>query len=400
MRKSRSENFITKFARVYTPAVCYSALALAVLPPLVRLLLHMSPDWSDWIFRALTFLVISCPCALVISIPLTFFGGVGAASRHGVLVKGSNYLEALSKVDTLVFDKTGTLTKGVFKVTEILPEDGISERQVLEYAAIAEQFSTHPIAQSILSACGTVREGTENYREIPGKGVLANFAGKRLAVGNAALMEAEKIPFTPCGKAGTKVYVAAEGQYIGCIVIADEIKADSAQTIVQLKAMGVAKTVMLTGDEEAVANEVAQALGIDACHAKLLPQEKLALLEQLDGQKKASAKLAFVGDGINDAPVLARADVGIAMGGLGADAAIEAADVVLMTDEPSRLLDAIRIAKATKGIVAQNIVLALGLKGIVLLLGALGIAGMWAAVFADVGVAILAVLNAMRILKK
>ena len=392
-RKAPAEKFITAFARWYTPAVVILAALLAVIPPL------FVGGWADWLRRGLVFLVVSCPCALVISIPLTFFGGIGAASRHGVLVKGSNYLEALDHVDTVVFDKTGTLTQGQFRVTQILPAKGFSQEQVLEYAAAAEQFSSHPIAVSILKAYGKEVPATQNIREIPGQGISTELEDKTLLVGNRKLMDCQNIAVLPLTQPGTQVYVAVDGRYAGCILIADEAKADSKQTVAELKAMGISKTVMLTGDEQAVAVRIAAELGIDEYHAQLLPQDKVALLEQLDKQKPAGTKLVFVGDGINDAPVLARADIGIAMGALGADAAIEAADVVLMTDEPGRLLDAIRIARATKRIASQNIALALGLKGIILVLGALGFAGMWAAVFADVGVAILAVLNAMRVLK-
>ena len=392
-RKAPAEKFITAFARWYTPAVVILAALLAFIPPLFM------GDWANWLRRGLVFLVVSCPCALVISIPLTFFGGIGAASRHGVLVKGSNYLEAMNYVSTVVFDKTGTLTQGQFRVTDVLPAQGSAPEQVLEYAAAAEQFSSHPIAVSILNAYGKEVSAVQNIREIPGQGVSAELKNKALLVGNRKLMESANIPALPVAQAGTQVYVAIDGEYIGCIHIADQAKADSKQTIAALKAMGVAKTIMLTGDEQAVAASIAAELGIDEYHAQLLPQDKVAILEQLDSQKPAGTKLAFVGDGINDAPVLARSDIGVAMGALGSDAAIEAADVVLMTDEPGRLLDAIRIAKITKGIASQNIALALGLKGLILVLGALGYAGMWAAVFADVGVAILAVLNAMRILK-
>ena len=396
-RKAPAENFITTFARWYTPAVVILAALLAVVPPLV-----LSGGWGQWFQRGLVFLVVSCPCALVISIPLTFFSGIGAASRHGVLVKGSNYLEALDSVSTVVFDKTGTLTKGVFQVTDILPGNGFTGEEVLAYAAQAEQFSNHPIAKSILLAYkeDPNPDGVADYREISGRGISVTVRGKKLVAGSAVLLGGEGIKCPPCSKLGTKVYVAVEGVYAGCIVISDEVKADSKQTIAALKDMGVEKTVMLTGDEDSIAGVVAKELGIDEYHARLLPDEKVARVELLESRQAPGKKLAFVGDGINDAPVLARADVGIAMGALGSDAAIEAADVVLMTDEPGRLLDAIRVAKATKRIVVQNIVLALSLKGIILILGALGKAGMWAAVFADVGVAMLAVLNAMRMLKK
>ena len=396
-RKAPTENFITTFARYYTPVVVILAAILAIAPPLA-----FGEEWIEWIRRALVFLVISCPCALVISIPLTFFGGIGAASKHGVLVKGSNYLEALNSVSTVVFDKTGTLTKGVFKVTDILPVKGFASEQVLEYAAQAESYSNHPIAKSILSAYGkdVDQEVISDYKEISGHGISVNAAGRKILAGNTKLMDAEKIAYIPCDQAGTKVYVAVDGQYAGCILIADEMKADSQSAIAALKRIGVEKTVMLTGDDERIGKAVAKQLGLDASYAQLLPDQKVEKLELLDSKKRSGTKLAFIGDGINDAPVLARADVGIAMGGLGSDAAIEAADVVLMTDEPSKLVEAIEVAKATKRIVIQNIVIALTVKGLFLVLGAFGVAGMWEAVFGDVGVAIIAVLNAMRIMKK
>jgi len=396
-KKAQAEHFITKFARYYTPAVVFAALALALIPPLV----HMGP-FSMWVERALIFLVVSCPCALVISIPLTFFGGIGAASRHGVLVKGSNYLEALNRVETVVFDKTGTLTKGVFKVTEIFPAEGFTEEQLLEYAAKAEFCSNHPIAKSILDAFGQPVDQTHitDDQEISGQGICATIHGHRVLVGNAKLMEAESIHFDPCPKAGTKAYLAVDGAYAGCILIADQVKPDSKEAVAALKGLGIRKTVMLTGDDETIAQAVAEDLALDEYYAQLLPDQKVGKLEHLDSRKRPGSKLAFVGDGINDAPVLARADVGIAMGGLGSDAAIEAADVVLMTDEPSKLVEAIGIARATKRIVIQNIVIALGVKGLFLILGALGIVGMWEAVFGDVGVALIAVFNAMRIIKK
>ena len=373
------------------------AAILAIVPPFA-----FGGEWIEWIRRALVFLVISCPCALVISIPLTFFGGIGAASKHGVLVKGSNYLEALNSVSTVVFDKTGTLTKGVFKVTDILPVKGFASEQVLEYAAQAESFSNHPIAKSILSAYGkdVDQEVISDYKEISGHGISVNAAGRKILAGNTKLMDAEKIAYIPCDQAGTKVYVAVDGQYAGCILIADEVKADSPSAIAALKRIGVEKTVMLTGDDERIGKAVAEQLGLDEYYAQLLPDQKVEKLELLDSKKRSGTKLAFIGDGINDAPVLARADVGIAMGGLGSDAAIEAADVVLMTDEPSKLVEAIKVAKATKRIVIQNIVIALAVKGLFLVLGAFGIAGMWEAVFGDVGVALIAVMNAMRIAKK
>ena len=395
-RKAPTENFITAFAKVYTPAVVILAALLAVAPPVL-----LAAPFTEWIHRAFVFLVVSCPCALVISIPLTFFGGIGAASRHGVLVKGSNFLEALNKVDTVVFDKTGTLTKGVFQVAQIIPAEGIRRERVLKMAACAEQFSNHPIAKSVLEAAENRLDGwVTGYEEIPGHGVRAKVDGITVICGNAKLMDAEKVNYVPCENVGTKVYVAADGVYLGCILISDEVKPDSEAAIVALKGMGVKQTVMLTGDNEAIGKAVTAELGLDRCYAQLLPDEKVAILEKLDREKQAGRKLAFVGDGINDAPVLARADIGVAMGGLGSDAAIEAADVVLMTDEPMKLVEAIRVAKATRRIVVQNIVIALSIKGIFLVLGALGLAGMWEAVFGDVGVALIAVLNAMRILKK
>lgn len=395
-RKAPTENFITAFARYYTPCVVVLAALLAVVPPLL-----FNGLWADWIHRAFVFLVVSCPCALVISIPLTFFGGIGAASRHGILVKGGNYLEALNRVSTVVFDKTGTLTRGVFKVTEILPADGIPREQVLRYGAWAEHFSTHPIGVSILQAYGKNDPvSLSEYREIPGQGIAVKTAGQRILAGNTRLMEAEGIAYVPCERVGTKVYVAADGQYQGCILIADEVKSDSKRAIAALKQAGVEKTVMLTGDNRDVGRAVAEELGLDACFAQLLPGDKVEILEKLDAGKRPGSKLVFVGDGINDAPVLARADIGIAMGGLGSDAAIEAADVVLMTDEPGKLVEAIGIARATRRIVVQNIVFALAVKGVFLVLGALGLAGMWEAVFGDVGVALIAVFNAMRILRK
>ncbi|MBQ7975570.1 MAG: cadmium-translocating P-type ATPase, partial [Clostridia bacterium] len=356
----------------------------------------------EWIRRGMVFLVISCPCALVISIPLTFFGGIGTASKHGVLVKGSNYLEALNNVSTIVFDKTGTLTKGVFNVTDIISANGFTNEQVLEYAARAESFSNHPISKSILASYGKEvdQETITDYKEISGYGISAVADGKKVLVGNIKLMDAENVLYTVCDKKGTKVYVAIDGQYAGCILIADEVKADSKSAIAALKCIGVEKIVMLTGDDERICKAVAEQLGLDEYSAQLLPNQKVEKLELLDSQKRSGSKLAFIGDGINDAPVLARADVGIAMGGLGSDAAIEAADVVLMTDEPSKLVEAIKVAKATKRIVIQNIVIALTIKSIFLVLGAFGIAGMWEAVFGDVGVAMIAVLNAMRIMKK
>ena len=397
-RKSKSEDFIARFARVYTPAVCYSALALAVLPPIVRLVLGMSPDVGDWVYRALTFLVISCPCALVISVPLSFFGGIGGASKCGILVKGGNYLEALAKADTVVFDKTGTLTKGTFAVSAVHPEAGFEADQVLEYAALTEQYSTHPIAVSLREACksGMDRSRVSNVEEIAGHGIMAEVDGKRVGVGNSRLMERQSVNWLPCELPGTIVHVTIDGFYAGHIVIADQPKPDAKEAIAQLKAMGVKKTVMLTGDTREVAHTVADALGLDEYHAELLPADKVARVEGL--LKQETGKLAFVGDGINDAPVLTRADIGIAMGGLGSDAAIEAADIVLMDDQPTKIAAAIRIARKTVRIVRENIVFALTVKAIVLVMGALGKAPMWLAVFADVGVAFLAILNAMRCL--
>lgn len=396
-RKAPTEKFITTFARYYTPIIVILAAILAIMPPLV-----FNSDWIEWIRRGLVFLVISCPCALVISIPLTFFGGIGVASKHGVLVKGSNYLEALNNVSTVVFDKTGTLTKGVFKVTNIISANRFSSELVLEYAALAESFSNHPIAKSILTAYGKEvdQSAITDYKEISGHGISVVSDGRKILAGNTKLMDAENVSYTICNKAGTKVYVAVDGQYAGCVLIADEVKPDSKRAIFNLKQIGVEKTVMLTGDDEKIGKAVVEELNLDEYYAELLPDQKVEKLELIDSKKRSGSKLAFVGDGINDAPVLARADVGIAMGGLGSDAAIEAADVVLMTDEPSKLVEAIGIAKATKHIVIQNIVISLAVKGLFLVLGAFGIAGMWEAVFGDVGVALIAVLNAMRIMKK
>ena len=396
-RKAPTENFITTFARYYTPVVVIFALILAVAPPLL-----FNAEWIEWIHRAFVFLVISCPCALVISIPLTFFGGIGAASKHGVLVKGSNYLESLNNVSTVVFDKTGTLTKGVFKVTEIVPDNGFTVDRILEYGAKAEIYSNHPIAKSIIAAYEKDVDETNitDYKEISGYGISVTADNKKILAGNSKLMTAEQIHYKPCDKAGTKVYIAVDGKYAGCILIADEIKEDSKRAIAELKRIGIEKTVMLTGDDEMIGKAVSQELGLDEYYAQLLPDQKVEKVELLESQKPLKSKLAFVGDGINDAPVLARADVGIAMGGVGSDAAIEAADVVLMTDEPSKLVEAIEVAKATKRIVVQNIVLALTVKAMFMVLGAFGIAGMWEAVFGDVGVALIAVMNAMRTLKK
>ncbi|MCL5073019.1 MAG: cadmium-translocating P-type ATPase [Actinobacteria bacterium] len=396
-KKAPTENFITKFARYYTPVVVFAALALAVIPPLVI----PGAAFSDWIYRALVFLVISCPCALVISIPLGFFGGIGGASKNGILIKGSNYLEALNAVDTVVFDKTGTLTKGVFKVTKVMDYDTTPSMTLLEAAAYAESYSNHPIAQSILKeyAKEVNKNEIENYDEISGHGIKVTVRDHVILAGNAKLMKKEDIAYDEVDAAGTVVHVAIDGKYAGLIVISDEIKDDAPKAIKALKDIGIKKLVMLTGDSKSVGIKVGQALGLDEVHAELLPHQKVEKLEELDKKKAPKGKLVFVGDGINDAPVLARADIGVAMGGLGSDAAIEAADVVLMTDEPTKLVSAIKIAKRTRLIVWQNIIFALAVKGVVLLLGAGGIATMWEAVFADVGVAVIAILNAMRVMK-
>jgi Cd2+/Zn2+-exporting ATPase len=390
--KAPVENFITKFARYYTPAVVFAAVALAVIPPLV-----LGGGFANWINRALVFLVVSCPCALVISIPLSFFGGIGGASRSGILVKGSNYLDALHNVDTVVFDKTGTLTKGVFAVTEIVPADGFTADALLELAAKAESGSNHPIARSILNAHGMPAGNADEYEEIAGRGVRVKIGGKTILAGNAKLFGG--IDFEKPDKAGTVVYLAVDGKFAGHIVIADEVKPDSKKAIAELKALGVKTTAMFTGDAKAVGEEIGRELGLDMVCSELLPQHKVEQLEKLFEAKSGKGKLLFVGDGINDAPVLARADVGIAMGGVGSDAAIEAADVVLMTDEPSKIADAIRISKKTRTIVTQNIAFALAVKAVILTLGAMGYATMWEAVFGDVGVALIAVLNAMRAMK-
>ncbi|MDP7981220.1 heavy metal translocating P-type ATPase [Bacillus sp. WLY-B-L8] len=396
-RKAPTENFITKFARYYTPAVVVTAAVLAFVPPLII----EGATFSDWIYRALVFLVISCPCALVVSIPLGFFGGIGAASKNGILIKGSNYLEALNDVKHIVFDKTGTLTKGVFKVTDMQPSGFVTKEELLEYAAFAEVYSNHPIAQSIRSAYGKVvnEQMIEDYKEISGHGTIVKVNGKEIFAGNAKLMRKENIPFEQPQTVGTLVHVAVDGMYAGYIVISDEIKEDAKKAIQLLKQLGVKRTVMLTGDAKSVGEAVGKELGIDEVHAELLPQQKVEEIEKIDATKHPKEKIAFVGDGINDTPVLARADVGIAMGGLGSDAAIEAADIVIMTDEPSKIGAAIQIAKRTRSIVWQNIIFALGIKGVVLLFGAFGIATMWEAVFSDVGVTLLAVLNAMRVLR-
>lgn len=396
-KKAPTENFITKFARYYTPAVVLFAVALAFLPPLFI----DGATFSKWLYRALVFLVVSCPCALVVSIPLGFFGGIGGASKNGILIKGGNYLEALNNVDTVVFDKTGTLTKGIFEVTEVKAFGDFKEEQLLEYAAFAEAYSNHPIATSILKAYNKKVdiEKVEGYTEISGKGVRTYIDNREILAGNTKLMLDEKIIYKKIDSIGTVVHLALDKKYIGYIVISDEIKEDSKRAIEKLKAFGVRKTVMLTGDNSLVANKVAEKLGLDQVYSELLPDQKVEKLEEIDKQKSSKGKMIFVGDGINDAPVLARADIGIAMGGVGSDAAIEAADVVIMTDEPSKIASAIKIAKRTKKIVVQNIVFALGVKIVILILGALGFATMWEAVFGDVGVALIAVLNSMRAMK-
>lgn len=401
MKKSKSENFITKFARYYTPAVCYSALALAVLPPLIRLLAGHPAMWAEWITRALTFLVISCPCALVISIPLSFFGGIGCASKNGILVKGSNYLEALADTKYIVCDKTGTLTKGVFQVTGVYPAPGVDKKVLLGLAAYAESGSHHPISQSLKDAYGQPLKGerVSAIQEIAGHGVQALVDGHPVAVGNAKLMEKIGAALPGVRTDGTTVYVAADGKYIGCIVISDVVKPTAKAAMAALKENGVKMTVMLTGDAKAAADRVAAEIGMDRVESELMPGDKVAQVEKLLAEKGPKENLAFVGDGINDAPVLSRADVGIAMGALGSDAAIEAADVVLMDDDPSKIALAMKISRHTLQIVWQNIVFALAVKAVCLVLGALGIAGMWLAIFADVGVMVLAVLNATRALK-
>ena len=394
-KKAKAENFITRFARVYTPLVVIAAVLLAVLPPLL-----FQGGWSEWIQRALIFLVISCPCALVISIPLGFFGGIGGASRRGILVKGSNYLEALSRAEIVVFDKTGTLTRGTFSVTAVHP-DVVPEERLLEFAALAESYSDHPISRSLREAYHKEIDSARvsDVEEIPGHGVTARVDGRFVAAGNGKLMDRIGVPYRDCHRIGTIVHVAVDGSYAGHIVIVDEVKPDAAEAVAALKRQGVRKTVMLTGDQPAVGESVAKILGIDEVHAGLLPADKVEHVEQLLKEKSGRGTLAFVGDGINDAPVLSRADIGIAMGGLGSDAAIEAADVVLMDDKPSKIADAIRISRKTRRIVQQNIVFALGVKLLVLVLGACGYATMWEAVFADVGVSVLAILNAMRALR-
>ena len=394
-KKARAENFITKFARYYTPAVVLAAVALALLPPLFT-----SIQWVDSIQRALNFLVVSCPCALVISVPLSFCGGIGGASKNGILVKGGNYLEVLAKTELVVFDKTGTLTRGVFNVTAIHP-DHCGEAQLLELAALAERYSDHPISRSLKEAYGKELDASRvsNVEELSGRGVRATVDGRQICAGNDKLMEDIGVSWHPCHRVGTTVHVASDGVYLGHIVISDEVKPDAKEAITALKACGVRRTVMLTGDAKAVGESVAQELGLDEVHTQLLPADKVTRVEALLGEVSPKGALAFVGDGINDAPVLSRADIGIAMGGLGSDAAIEAADIVLMDDKPSKLADAIRIARRTLAIVRQNIVFALAVKFLVLALSAAGVANMWEAVFADVGVSVIAILNAMRALK-
>ena len=399
MKKAKAENFITKFARYYTPAVCYSALALAILPPLANLIMGNAPAWGNWIFRALTFLVISCPCALVISIPLSFFGGIGGASRMGILVKGSNYLEALANTKTIVFDKTGTLTRGVFEVSTLHPV-GCTEQELLRTAALAESYSNHPISQSLRKAYGKPIDQSlvSDVNEVGGHGLTAVVEGHKVAAGNARLMEKLGIACDTPAAPGTVVHIAVDGQYSGYVLISDQLKPNAKKAIQSLKASGVKKTVMLTGDSAAVAQNVAAELGLDEFHAELLPGDKVERVEQLLAANAKGELLAFVGDGINDAPVLSRADIGIAMGALGSDAAIEAADIVLMDDDPARIATAMKISRRTLAIVYQNIVFALIVKAVCLVLGALGIANMWVAIFADVGVMVLAVLNAVRAL--
>ena len=400
MKKARTENFITRFARVYTPAVCYSALALAFLPPVVLLLMGQPARFGDWIYRALTFLVISCPCALVISIPLSFFGGIGGASACGILVKGSTYLEELARTGVVVFDKTGTLTQGTFKVVGVHPENGVAEAELVEAAALAESWSKHPISLSIKNAYGKEIDANRvtDVQELGGHGVTAKVDGKTVAAGNARLMAKLNLSAPEVTEPGTIVHVAIEGKYAGYLLIADVVKPHSAQAIKGLKAAGVRKTVMLTGDAEPVAKAVAADLGLDEYHAGLLPGDKVDQIEKLLAAKGPKENLAFVGDGINDAPVLSRADIGIAMGALGSDAAIEAADIVLMDDDPAKIALAMSIARRTLRIVYENIVFALAIKFACLVLGALGLASMWTAIFADVGVMVLAVLNATRAL--
>lgn len=399
-KKSKSENFISKFAKYYTPAVCYSALALAILPPVVRMLfMSASPEWATWIYRALTFLVISCPCALVISIPLSFFAGIGGASREGVLVKGSNYLETLSQTKYVVFDKTGTMTEGVFEVMDVY-KNTMDKEKVLEYAALAESFSSHPISTSLKKAYGREIDQTRvsDVEEISGHGIIAKVDGIDVAAGNYKLMKKLRLSYADSDKAGTIVHVAVNGKYEGYILISDRIKATAKEAIHALKKAGIERTIMLTGDSKTVADSVAKELGIDEVYSELLPSDKVAKVEELLAKKSRKSKLAFVGDGINDAPVLSRADIGIAMGAMGSDAAIEAADIVLMDDDPVKISKAIKISRKCLRIVYENTYFAIGIKLICLLLGAVGIANMWLAIFADVGVMVIAVLNAIRAL--
>lgn len=399
-KKSKSENFISKFAKYYTPAVCYSALALAILPPVVRILfMSASPEWATWIYRALTFLVISCPCALVISIPLSFFAGIGGASREGVLVKGSNYLETLSQTKYVVFDKTGTMTEGVFEVTDVY-KNTMDKEKVLEYAALAESFSSHPISKSLKKAYGREIDQTRvsDVEEISGHGIIAKVDGIDVAAGNYKLMKKLRLSYADSDKVGTIVHVAVNGKYEGYILISDRIKATAKEAIHALKKAGIQRTIMLTGDSKTVADSVAKELGIDEVYSELLPSDKVAKVEELLAKKSRKSKLAFVGDGINDAPVLSRADIGIAMGAMGSDAAIEAADIVLMDDDPVKISKAIKISRKCLRIVYENTYFAIGIKLICLLLGAVGIANMWLAIFADVGVMVIAVLNAIRAL--
>lgn len=398
-KKSHSENFISKFAHYYTPAVCYSALALAIIPPIINLIIGNQAGFGTWIYRALTFLVISCPCAVVISVPLSFFAGIGGASKAGVLVKGSNYLETLSKTKYVLFDKTGTMTKGVFEVVGV-HDNTIDEKHLIELAAYAESYSTHPISKSLQAAYGKEidKSRISDVKEISGHGVIAKVDGKEVAAGNGKLMDMLGIKYTECEQVGTKVHIALDGKYAGHILISDVIKPTSKQAIAELKSAGVKKTVMLTGDASDVAKQVADELGIDEVYSELLPDDKVSKVEEYLAKKGEKEKLAFVGDGINDAPVLSRADIGIAMGAMGSDAAIEAADIVLMDDDPLKIAKAIKISKKCLGIVYENIIFALGVKLVCLILGALGIANMWVAIFADVGVMVIAVLNAIRAL--
>ena len=400
-RKSKSEKFISKFAKVYTPFVCYSALALALLPPLIRmLLLHLTPDWDVWVYRALTFLVISCPCALVISVPLSFFAGIGGASKEGILIKGSNYLETLSETKFVVFDKTGTLTKGVFEVSAVHHSE-IAEEKLIEYAALAECASSHPISKSLRAAYGKEidRNRVNEIEEISGEGVIAKVDGSTVAAGNGKLLQRLNIPYHECRSAGSIVHMAIDGEYAGHIVISDIVKPNAEKAIKELKKAGITKTIMLTGDRKKAAEQVAASLNVDEVYCELLPADKVTKVEELLNAKSEKAKLAFVGDGINDAPVLTRADIGIAMGAMGSDAAIEAADIVLMDDNPLQIAKAIKISRKCLGIVYQNIVFALVIKFGCLFLGAVGLANMWLAIFADVGVMIVAVLNAIRALR-